>query len=381
MKKNKLDIILCGDICPTVDTEHLFRTGNSDKLFNQTLPLLKKADLVIGNLECPLTDQPIPIKKIGPVLYSKTESINVLKESGFSILSLANNHIRDCGDDGVLNTITKCHETEITTVGAGKNLDEAKKPLIIEKNGWKIGIMAFSEQEFNTASQNRAGANFLDLFDDFTAIAQLKEQVDYLIVLYHGGIEYYEYPSPELQKKCRKMIQSGADFVSCQHSHVIGSVEAYQKGTIVYGQGNFLFGYRKESNSWNEGLILHIIIDENSTPSVELIPITALKTGGIDLMNQNDASSLMASIKTRSSLLNDAHFIESNWKKFCQQQTATYLALLFGFRRWSRFLNRLFNNKIVRFRYSKKQLSITSNLIRCEAHREVINDILKNISF
>jgi len=238
--KTKTNICICGDICPTKDTKHFFENNDVNGLFNNTLPILKNADVLIGNMEFVLTDHGKSAIKTGPILTGKTNYINIFKEVNFTALGIANNHIKDCGTEGVISSLNICKQNGILTVGAGSNEKEAKKPIIIEKNGWKIGLMAFAEHEFNAAYKNEPGANLLDVYNDFDQINELKKQVDYLIILYHGGIEYYEYPSPLLQKKCRKMIDSGADYVTCQHSHLIGTEENYNDGVILYGQGNNL---------------------------------------------------------------------------------------------------------------------------------------------
>ena len=72
-------------------------------------------------------------------------------------------------------------------------------------------------------------------------IQNLKDQCDYVIVLYHGGKEHYRYPSPYLQRVARKMVEKGADLVVCQHSHCIGCYEKYKDSMIIYDQGNFIF--------------------------------------------------------------------------------------------------------------------------------------------
>ena len=243
MKKNT-EIIICGDLCPTLDTIEYFESEDSQGLFNDLIPVFKKGSLVIGNLEFVMTDSPKAILKAGPILHGKTSYIKTLKAAGINAVSLANNHIKDCGEDGVLSTINACNENNIDCFGAGKNLTEAKKPYVKVVNGYKIGFISYAEQEFNVASDTEYGASFLDPYEDFHRIAEFRKQVDYLIILYHGGIEYYEYPSPLLQKKCRKFIETGADLVTCQHSHCIGTLENYNEGSILYGQGNTLFGYR-----------------------------------------------------------------------------------------------------------------------------------------
>ena len=105
--------------------------------------------------------------------------------------------------------------------------------------------------------------------------------MDYLIVLNHGGIEYYKFPSPLLQRKCREMVKCGADFVVCQHSHCIGTAENFLNGTILYGQGNSVFGYKDNSDSWNNGLLVKLTLSDLEQKRIEYIPISAKKAADL----------------------------------------------------------------------------------------------------
>ncbi|WP_457617694.1 CapA family protein [Lutibacter sp.] len=372
--KKRTQIVICGDICPTKDTEHFFKTANANGLFNNALPILQKADVLVGNLEFALTNTCAKVSKIGPVLKGATNYINLFTNVGFTALGLANNHIKDCGTLGVKNTLETCKNNNIATLGAGSNSEEAKKPLIIEKNDWKIGVMAFAEHEFNAAYTNEAGANLLDVFDDFDAIKVFKKQVDYLIILFHGGIEYYKYPSPLLQKKCKKMIDAGANFVTCQHSHVIGTEETYKQGTILYGQGNTVFGYKEHNSDWNKGLLVTIQLDENKM--VSYIPIKATSSGIVTLP-EVEKQQLLTMMEKRKKEIQQKRFIENSWSIFCESKKALYLPHLLGLGRILNKLNRIVGNNIISMFYSKKQQQIIQNLIRCESHNEVVKTILK----
>lgn len=371
-----MNIVVCGDICPTEDTVEYFKKGAYQNIFNNTIPVLKAADVLVGNLEFPLITNGIGVKKTGPILKGDDNFIEIFKKINFSALSLANNHIKDCGVDGVLNTLKICKDSNIATFGAGKNIEEAKKPLIIEKNGWKIGLMSFAEHEFNAAYNDEAGANLLDVYSDFDLIKDFKKEVDYLIILYHGGIEYYRYPSPLLKQKCRKLVESGADFVTCQHSHVIGTEEDYLNGKILYGQGNTVFGYRKNSNSWNEGLLVNISLSIKGC-ELEYLPIK-ISEEGIFLMNKTEKEDLIVKMNERAVLIKDKAFIEKSWDLFCESQKALYLPLLLGKGRVFNKLNRIFKNKLINCFYSRKKIMITHNVVRCESHDEVIQTVFNN---
>ena len=145
----------------------------------------------------------------------------------------------------------------IAFAGAGSNLSDASKSYVVEIDGKKIGIYCCTEHEFSIATLTSAGANPFNPLESLDHIQDLKAQTDHVIVLYHGGKEHYRYPSPHLQKVCRKCIEKGADLVVCQHTHCIGCEEKYLNGTIVYGQGNFLFDYT-ESEYWQTGLLISL---------------------------------------------------------------------------------------------------------------------------
>lgn len=365
-----IKILLFGDICPTKDTQAAFDRSDRKAIFGDILPEIEHADVVIGNLECAVSDNPEPIRKAGPVLYTDSRSIVTLQD--FDALSLGNNHIRDCGNEGVITAITTCNNLGIRTFGAGANLETARQPVIIEKNGLRIGLMSFAEQEFNIATDRRPGACYLDLYEDFDRIRDFRKTVDYLIVLYHGGIEYFPYPSPNLKRKCRKMAECGADLISCQHSHCIGTIERYQESTIVYGQGNSIFGFRKDDTSWNRGLLIEIKIDK-SFAKVTYKAMVATPNG-LRWMDTDQAKALDEELADRANATYEV--IAAEWDNFCKKLGYIHLPLLLGWPRLLIAINRRTNNSLVKMLYGRKASNITHNLIRCDAHREVIDYIL-----
>ena len=379
--KNKVEIIICGDICPTDDTERFFEKNDTKSLLGEVKTVLTNTDISIANLEFPLTDDCQKAMKTGPILYGKTKYISFFKALGFTALGLANNHIKDCGENGVVSSLIICKEYEIETVGAGINEREAKKPLIIERNGIKIGIFAFAEHEFNAAYENVAGANLFDVYSDYDQIESFSKRVDYVIIMYHGGIEHYAYPSPLLQKRCRKMVDKGANYVVCQHSHIIGTEEQYNNGTILYGQGNTIYGYRENDPTWNEGLIVKIElskIDEKLKSTIGYIPIRATESG-IILMNESEKNVVSKAMKKRQKQITEKDFIHQSWNMFCESKKTLYLPQLFGQGRIFNKLNRILNNLPIKTMFTKQQQMITHNLVRCEAHNEVVQTILKNV--
>ena len=362
-----MNVIVFGDICPVSGQMSLNIASGSD-------------DILIGNLECPLTNKPMPVKKAGPVLYCPENLASKLQTQGFYALSLANNHIRDCGDAAVYNTIKVCGEVGIRTFGAGQTQADALEPLIVERDGLKLGVISFAEREFNYAKKGKAGAAVFDPYDSFDRISELKQSVDAVIVLYHGGIEHYIYPTPLLQKKCRKMVDAGADVVLCQHSHCIGTRENYKGGEILYGQGNSVFGYRKGDDSWNYGLIVKLNLSKTNL-NVEYDVLENKSDGSVSLVESEVRRKILESLELQSSKIHNPEFIASEWKKFCKERESLYMPLLLGFGKNTNRLNRLLGNAIVRLLYNKRQLNVIHNIIRCDAHEEVLETILEQYNF
>ena len=367
MSNNSLIIKVFGDICPIGGIKPLRVSFGAD-------------DYVVCNLECAITDSPNPIKKAGPVLYAPESFAATLKSWGIKAVSLANNHIRDCGDVGVRSTIDNCHKNNILTFGAGDSEKAAGVPLIIEENGIKVGVVSFAEKEFNYVHNGHAGALFFDPYNSFDKISELRQKVDAVVVLYHGGIEHYIYHSPLLRKKCRKMVSAGADVVLCQHSHCIGTREKYGKGEIVYGQGNSYFGYRKGNDIWNHGLLIRLEI----MPAEIKVGYEVLETaedGSVGMAPQDVSKRILSCLEQDSSKLSDDEFLAYSWKEFCRKKTASYLAMVLGFGTNANRLNRLFRNGLVRLLYSRRELNVIHNIIRCDSHVEVINTVLEDYDY
>jgi len=364
-----LTIITAGDIGPTRSNYSLFSSGNIDELVDERLrEQLRSAYFRVFNLEVPLTDMDTPISKDGPALRAPASAINGISRLNPSLVTLANNHIYDHGEQGLFNTMEQLSHHSIGYVGAGKNLAEASRPFILEQDDLRIGIYACAEHEFSIAGENRAGANPIDLLESFDHIEKLKAECDFVIVLHHGGKEYYRYPSPDLQKVCRKMINKGADLVICQHSHCVGSYENYTGGVIVYGQGNFLFD-RHDDEYWKTGLLVKATFGDKM--DVEFIPISK-KGNGVELPETPAAEKILSEFMQRSDRLNMDGFVEEEYEKYCLENGQYYLATLAGFGKTLRRTDKVLKRPFTRLIYSRKKLETIRNHFECETHRELI---------
>lgn len=374
--KETILIEIVGDICPAWGFRSAFDHQDADAVFGELAPILRKGDLTLGNLEAPLSDRGATLAKCGPCLRGKPKDMEVLKAAGFDGLTMANNHILDFGETALFDTMSAARTNGIRCFGAGKNREEAKKATFFQVKGWRIGALGFGEEEFNCAYENAAGANLFDPYESLEEIAAAKAQCDYLIVFYHGGIEHYAYPSPLLQKKCRKMAQAGADLVLCQHSHCIGTRECFAGSEILYGQGNGVFGRIEGREAWNTGLLTTVRLSAEEK-SVSYRLIEAGETG-ILLPNEERNSARLKLFEEQSALLSDPAALKEQWIAFCKKNEAEYLPMLFSWGRVANKLNRMLGNRLIRLCAPRKKQRVSMNLIRCDAHREVCQTLLEN---
>lgn len=369
-----MNILIGADLVPTKSNMKYFENKDIEKLVdNDLLKILKKADYRIFNLEIPLVDNETSINKCGPNLIASTKSGLGIKALGVDFLTLANNHILDQGKNGLNSTLKVLKELNISFAGVGNTIEGAAKPFVFEIENKKIGIYCCAEQEFSIVSKNNAGANLFDPLESFDHIQNLKKEVDYVIVLYHGGKEHYRYPSPYLQKVCRKIVEKGGDLVICQHTHCIGCKEKWKKGIIIYGQGNFLFD-NDESEFWQTSLLINI----KDNFEIEYIPI--LRDGfSVKLADEKSKSDILNKFYKRSKEIKKEKFIEEKYEMFGKKSINNYLYSLSGINRWLKGIDKyIFKGFFIRSYFNKKKLLTIQNYIECEAHRELLIKGLKN---
>ena len=258
--------------------------------------------------------------------------------------------------------------------GVGKDLDEASKPFIKEIGGRRIGIYCCAEHEFSIATETEPGANPFDPLESLDHVKSLKKETDYVVVLYHGGKEHYRYPSPYLQKVCRRLVDKGADLVVCQHTHCIGCEEKYKDGTIVYGQGNFLFD-DSDSEFWQTSLLIDLDEDFN----ISYIPIVK-SDNKVRIADEKRRQAILTDFHKRSDEIKQSGFVNKAYAAFAEQMEKEYLVRFSGNIGRNIFVRVL--NKFTSYEFIKKLYPATSkvaieNVLDCEAHRELAIEALR----
>lgn len=371
---NELRILIVGDFCPINRTEELILQENRNTLFNDLIPIIEGSHIAIVNLECPLTKSVLHINKTGPKLKASPQTARVLSQAGFSIATIANNHIMDFGSEGLRQTINACRENDILCVGAGDNLDQAKKFVVVERNSYKVAILNFTENEFSTTHGNYPGANPLNVIENFREIRRARDIVDFVIVIVHCGNEMYDLPSPRIKETFRFFAEAGASAVLGHHPHVPGGFEIHNGVPLFYSLGNFVFDYPGVTdNRWHLGYAVELCLGNGT--DFKIIPFAqSLRSPGIQLLTDDEKRDFDCHIQKLGSILLDDSLLKEEFNKFCFKNKKLYLSYLEPHS--ISILNYLKNHKLFPSILTKRKKTLYLNLFRCEAHREVIENLL-----
>jgi poly-gamma-glutamate capsule biosynthesis protein CapA/YwtB (metallophosphatase superfamily) len=233
--------------------------------FAAVRPLLRRAPVVLGNLEGPFA-KVAALEERNHAYRTHPELAGALCRAGVNVVTLANNHLLDCGRPGVLETLEALERAGVAAVGAGIDRRHAHRPAVCTAGPWRIGILGYYWNRRCAATDELPGS----AMDPPEALAEdiqrLREQVDRVIVTFHWGIPYERRPSLDDLAKARWAVDCGADVVIGHHPHVLQPVEVYRDRPIFYSVGNFAFG---SGNSRAEGLAIGVGFGEHET-SVEI---------------------------------------------------------------------------------------------------------------
>ena len=356
--------------------------NSPESLFSKDLlDLLRQSDFSIINLESPLTEisDEHMILKTGPNLKANPKSINALKYLGIDLVTLANNHIFDYGQEGLDNTLKFCKENEISTVGAGENLKQAKNIFYKKHEDAIVAIINIAENEWGNASNLKGGANPLDLIDNSLDIMEAKKNADFVFVIIHGGHELYKYPSPRMKRLYRYFAELGADLVVGHHTHCYSGYEIYNKVPIYYSLGNLLFDSDTDFVGWYEGFLLNVQVVKGKGITTELVPYNQCIDKSISVNLLSEVVAFNEDIKRINKVISDDELLDVEYEKFI---TKNENAILFFFSNDNIFDFWKIRGLIRRMKLSRKflrknQLKSILNYVRCESHRDLTFSVLE----
>lgn len=239
-------LLFCGDIMPGGVLPY-----QATFIDNGLREFMSRFDFRIGTLECAIGNG-LPYDEVKMqgrmnIIYARNEDLFRVKEMGFDVVSLANNHVWDMGEEGLRNTMHQLDELGIRYCGAGMDIEEATRPVVLQKNGVSVAILAYCMYNnpwlgyVEVAGEGKPGIAPLDMDRVLNDIAKAKKQYDKVVVMPHWGKEYRYTPMEESIVMARQMIEAGADAVMAGHSHQAQPLVKMAGVPVCFSLGNFLF--------------------------------------------------------------------------------------------------------------------------------------------
>ncbi len=264
--KKTTSLVFTGDIGFDKYMEGRFK--DEDLLSDEVMDFLKSGDHLIINVEGPLSAQ----KKIevpgGGAKLTHTmdpEAVGFFNKIGADIWNICNNHIMDAGPEGVADTLREAAASDVKTIGAGMNLKEAMKPVILNEAGG-IGMFGVGYQRAcRKAGEDLAGCfSWSDMENIKKAIEEIKKSCRWCIVVAHGGEEFTSLPTCYTRDRYIEYLNMGADIVVSHHPHVPMNYETFPGKAIFYSLGNFIFDtdYQRSQFNTEKGILLKLNLSE-----------------------------------------------------------------------------------------------------------------------
>ena len=221
-----------------------FENNVTDSICSDFFSSYRSFDLIVGNLESPLTSSSAVAVPGKCTLRGALSWAEVLKKQGISLVCLANNHLMDYGEQGLFETLAALDAAGVQYVGAGRDKEKACAPVFKDIAGRKFAFLACSSVEVSSrcyAESNQPGVAFLEEEELVASIKRFRCDVDIIVLMVHWGLEHYHYPTPQQRELARKLVAAGADIILGHHPHVLQGEEQIGKALVSYSSGNFLF--------------------------------------------------------------------------------------------------------------------------------------------
>lgn len=267
---------LGGDLMIGRLVDEFLEEASPDYIWGNLHPYLQATDFNFVNLETTLTNSEETVPKVFN-FKAKPDRIRSLKVGPIHAVNLANNHILDFSESGLLDTIHQLDKTHILHVGAGANVQEALEPAVLTKKGIRIGFLGCTDNEPGwCATATKPGTCFLNVGDIKPlqeAIVHLRPQVDVLILSIHWGPNMRRRPTKEFQKFAHQLIDMGVDLIHGHSAHIFQGVEVYKRGLILYDTGDFVDDYFVDPKLRNDRSFFFIVtLGKSGVRSLKMIP-------------------------------------------------------------------------------------------------------------
>lgn len=264
-----MKIALMGDVMLGRLVNQMLKECDVDYPWGNILPILKKTDFRICNLECVISNRGRPWSSTPKVFHFRTDekNVDVLKIAKIDMVSIANNHVLDYEDDALSQMLKILDENKIQHAGAGRNFLEAEKAAMGSVDSKKIGMIAITDNEPEwEAASDKPGVFYVPIYVKdkraqylFKRIKELCKEVDFLIVSAHWGPNWGYDPPKEQIPFAHALIDAGADLIFGHSGHIFRGIEIYKNKPIIYCAGDFIDDYAVDEIERNDESFLFVI--------------------------------------------------------------------------------------------------------------------------
>ena len=254
--------------------------------WGNVIPHLGAADLRIINLECVIARSGVPWSRWRKVFHFRADplAIESLKKAGVDCVVLANNHVLDYEEEALVEMLGLLEQAGIRYVGAGRNLEEAARPAMLQARGLRIAIVAFTDNEPGwAATATTPGTNYIPISLEETSLKPVREAIsraraagaNLVIFSIHWGPNMVTRPSTLFRKFARAVMDAGADIYHGHSAHVFHGIEIYKGKPIIYDAGEFVDDYAVDPELRNDlGLLFRLQVIDSRIQGIDLTPVS-----------------------------------------------------------------------------------------------------------
>ncbi len=289
---------LVGDVLPASEVP----AKGSDYPWSEAGELLKRADLTIANLACVVSDRGRPEPDREYIFRAAPRSLDGAARAGVDVFTLANDHVLDYGREAMLDTIEHIRKRGMLAAGFGLNEKEALAPAMLEINGNKVAVLAFSRIIPRSSwiagkeTPGIASGHNYELMMNSVRVADREAQVT--IVSMHWGEEHRDYPEKRDVELARDLVDAGADIVVGHHPCVVQGIEIYRGRIIAYSLGIFMHNASGRKKG-GEGIVLQVAWDGGEGYGASIIP-SHFDSGTVRILKGDDGKRVLERVNRLS---------------------------------------------------------------------------------
>jgi poly-gamma-glutamate capsule biosynthesis protein CapA/YwtB (metallophosphatase superfamily) len=281
-----LTLVLTGDVMLGRGVNSALAHFGAAYPWGTTVPILREADLAIVNLECVIASDGRPWSRWRKVFHFRADpgtAIPALQLAGVDCVTLANNHVLDYEEEAFLEMLTALEGCGLPYTGAGRNEAAARRPVLLEREGVRIGVVACTDNEPGwAATATTPGTHYLPITLEEQVQAQVRADIqgaraagaDIVLLSLHWGPNMVERPTPQFQAFAHAAIEAGADVVYGHSAHLFQGIELYRGRPILYDLGDFVDDYAVDPELRNDwGIAARLYVTTDRILRIELVPV------------------------------------------------------------------------------------------------------------